>query len=192
METLLTGLGFTRFQHYKSGTYKYPQCLADGIRDILSQNLDEPVLILEDDVESTGHLTYEMPAGCDAVFFGLSRCAGSKTINRWDGDAKFTPFSETQVRVLNMLSMHALLFVSRRIKEAYIALLSQYTDTGYNSDVLFSRLQDQHLVVANRMPAFWQSNRFNAPNDLERVTKVQIGGPPTSTTLLHIPASSCK
>lgn len=177
MEELLTSIGFTNFHHYKSGSYQYPACLADAICDILGQNLDEPVLILEDDVDTTGQLNFEMPAGCDAVFFGLSRCAGSRTINRGDGLSRFTPFSESQVRVHNMLSQHAVLFVSRAIKERYITTVRKYAGTPYHSDVLFSRIQSEFLVLANRMPAFWQSNAYNEEN-LETYTKIYIDGPP--------------
>jgi hypothetical protein len=175
METLLPRLGFTQWHHYKSGTDKYPKCLSDAICDILSQNLDEPELILEDDVETSGYLEFELPDGCDAIFFGLSRCAGSATINRWEGSSKFADFSATQVRVLNMLGTHAMLYINRSIKEEYIQLLRN-ADTYYN-DILMSRIQAKYLVLANRTPAFWQSNAFNAPNDLERVTKIWIPGP---------------
>ncbi len=189
MESLLMRLGFTNFQHYKSGTYKYPQCLADGICDILEKNMDEPVLILEDDVETTGHLTYELPEGCDAVYFGFSRHGGSKTENRWAGSAQFADCSDTQARVVNMLATHAILYVSRRFKEAYISSLKTHAINGYYNDVLLSRIQHQYHVVVNRVPAFWQSNWFNAPHDLERVTKVYL--PTGSLTLVSMPQSMC-
>jgi hypothetical protein len=176
MEALLTRLGFTNWQHYKSGTERYPKCLSNAICDILIQNLDEPILILEDDVECSGRLEFDLPDGCDAIFFGLSRCAGSASFNINEGDSQFATFSDKQVRVLNMLSMHALLFVSRRIKEEYIRVLQQHSNTGYYNDVLFSRMQPNFLVLANKFPAFWQANRFNAPHNLERVTKICIPG----------------
>jgi hypothetical protein len=176
MEALLTRLGFTNWHHYKSGTDRYPKCLSDAICDILSQNLDEPVLILEDDVECSGRLEFDMPDGCDAIFFGLSRSAGSATCNIHKGDSRFATFSDKQVRVLNMLSMHALLFVSRRIKEEYLDILRKNTVPEYNTDILFSRIQSNFLVLANKFPAFWQANQFNPHNDLERVTKVCIPG----------------
>lgn len=177
MEELLSRLGFTNVHHYKSGSYQYPACLADAICDILGQNLDEPVLILEDDVDTTGRLEFDMPTGCDAIFFGLSRCGGSQTINRGHGRSLFTPFSESQVRVHNMLSQHAVLFVSRAIKERYITTIQKYAGTDYHSDVLFSRIQRDFLVLANRVPAFWQSNAYNE-QDLEGYTKIYIVGPP--------------
>jgi len=172
MEALLTRHGFTNWQHYKSGTEKYPKCLSDAICDILSQNLDEPVLILEDDVETSGRMDFDMPDGCDLIYFGLSRCGGSATINRWEGNSKFADFSASQVRVLNMLSTHAMVYISRSIKEEYIQILRN-AGTYYN-DILMSRIQPKYLVLANRIPAFWQSNRFNLPHNLERVTKICI------------------
>jgi hypothetical protein len=181
MESLLTRLGFTNWQHYKSGSVKYPQCLADANIDILQQNLnDEPVLILEDDVECSGHLEFEMPPGCDAIYFGLSRWAGSATEDYHDGTAQFSNFSDTQVRVLNMLSMHAVLHISRAFKEEFIRILQEHTQ--YNTDVLISRIQPKYCVLANRTPAFWQANAFNLPNNLESSTKIWIPGP-TGTSI---------
>lgn len=177
MDALLTSLGFTNFHHYKSGTDAYPACLNNAIIDILQQNLDEPVLILEDDVECSGALTFDMPDGVDAIYFGLSISAGSETDNIHYGPAKITGWSETQARVLNMLGGHAIMYVSRAYKERVITVFQAHAGTRYNTDVLMSRLHKEYLILANRKPAFWQSNRFNAPNNLEHTTKVELKYP---------------
>lgn len=174
MDKLLTQLGFTDFHHYKSGTDAYPACLSRATVEILRANPDEPVLILEDDIETTGQLTFDLPAGTDAIYFGLSRHAGSRIRNQHEGPAVFAPYSETQVRVLNMLSGHAILYVSAAYKERVAHLLEEHMTTPYYNDVLMSRLQSQFMVLANRKPAFWQSNVFNHPHNLERVTKFEI------------------
>lgn len=177
MDALLTGLGFTNFQHFKSGTERYPACLIKATVDILRANLDNPVLILEDDVESNGATDFAVPPGADAIYFGLSTTRGSMTINRHEGHTQFETYSDKQVRILNMLSGHAILYISRAYKEAVIATLEAHVDTDYYNDVLMARLHHRYNIYANRMPAFWQSNRFNMPNDLECATKITFTYP---------------
>jgi hypothetical protein len=174
MDALLATMEFTNFHHYKSGTEAYPACLNNAIIDILQQNMDEPVLILEDDVECSGALDFAMPDDVDAIYFGLSISAGSETDNVHYGPAKLAGWSETQARILNMLGGHAILYVSRAYKDRVIKAFQAHAGTRHNTDVLMSRLHKDYLILANRKPAFWQSNRFNAPHNLEHTTKVRI------------------
>lgn len=176
MDALLTNMGFTNFQHFKSGTERYPACLIKATVDILRSNMDEPVLILEDDVESNGETEFTTPDGADAIYFGLSTTRGSMTINKWEGHTHFETYSDKQVRLLNMLSGHAILYISRAYKEAVIATLEAHINTDYYNDVLMARLHHKFHVYANRVPAFWQSNRFNVDN-LERTTKITFAYP---------------
>jgi hypothetical protein len=177
MDALLTSLGFTNFQHYKSGSEAYPVCLNNATINILQKNLDESILILEDDIECSGALEFTMPEGVDAIYFGLSTTRGSMTINRFEGPTHFESYSDKQVRLLNMLSGHAILYISRAYKEAVIATLEAHVNTDYYNDVLMARLHHKFHIYANRMPAFWQSNRFNVPNNLERTTKITFAYP---------------
>jgi hypothetical protein len=171
MDSLLTRIGFTRIEHYKSSTEAYPSCLVNATIDILQKNMDEPFIFLEDDVEFTDHDTVEIDASADAVYLGLSRFGGSKEINKWEGNAKFAPYSESQVRVLNMLSGHAILYISRRYKQAVIDILTAYK--GYYNDVLMSRIQADYMVLANKTPSFYQSAKFNH-KQLETWTRYTI------------------
>jgi len=50
MENMLKKIGFTRIEHYKSSTENYPDCLSKATIDILENNLDSPILIVEDDI----------------------------------------------------------------------------------------------------------------------------------------------
>lgn len=178
MEKLLTDMGFLRFEHFKSGTDAYPACLSRAIIDILRENMDEPVLILEDDIETDvsggSALMVKCPPGTDAIYLGISRHGGSSTKNHCEGSSLVTSISPTQVRILNMLSSHAVIYISRSYKEAVIAALEGYTTIPYYNDVLISRLQARFMVIANKKPMFWQSNAFNHPHDLERATKFEF------------------
>jgi hypothetical protein len=173
MDNLLSHIGFTQIEHYKSSADNYPMCLVKANIDILQKNMDEPFLLLEDDVEFTGVDSVEVDASTDAVYLGLSRYGGSKVIDKWGGKAQLTHYSDTQVRVLNMLATHAILYVSRRYKQAVIDVLTPYTTTKYNSDVLMSRIQADYMVLANRAPSFYQSAKFNH-KQLETWTRFTI------------------
>jgi hypothetical protein len=149
--------------------------------DILRSNLDEPVLILEDDVDTTGMCDFVMPEGTDAIYVGLSTRAGSRTHNWDEGWAQVETHSLTQVRVFNMLATHAILYISRAYKEKIIEKYEAYMNIPYHTDVLASRLHPHFMILANRVPAFWQANRFNAPRDMERDTKFTFSYPNNQT-----------
>lgn len=177
MDKLLADLGFTNVHHYKSGTEGYPACLNRATIDILQSNLDEPILFLEDDVDTTGLCEVVVPDGADAIYVGLSNRAGSRTHNWDEGWAEMEPYSVSQVRIMNMLSAHAVLYLSRSYKEKVIETLTTHMNTNYFNDVLISRLHPHFMILANRVPAFWQANRFNAPRDLEKDTKITFSFP---------------
>ena len=51
VESLLKSIGCKTVIHYKSGVENYPACLTAAIVEILESHMNNPVLILEDDVE---------------------------------------------------------------------------------------------------------------------------------------------
>jgi hypothetical protein len=173
METLLMDLGFKDVVHYKSGTYSYPKCLNDATVDILTTYRYEPILVLEDDVEFTGISEFEFVHGADAIYFGVSRCAGHPTLNKNEGVCVFKPYSETQVRVLNMLSAHAILYITSQYKEAVCEKLR--STNGFN-DIAMSRIQPLYRILANKTPSFFQSAKFNAPDHNEAYTRFKLEG----------------
>ena len=172
MDNMLNTIGFKDFTHYKSSTDNYPTCLNKATIDILENNLDNPVLILEDDIEWTGINEIVVDPTADTIYLGLSKSGGHPTDDIHLGDSVFEPWSDTQVKVTNMLSGHAILYISREYKEAIIELLKN--NTLYYNDVLFSRLQPKFTVLANKKPVFYQSSRFNSGMHQENWTKFEI------------------
>ena len=161
METLLKTVGFTQIEHYKSGTENYPECLMEANMNILKNNLDIPVIIFEDDIEWNGIKEIEFKPEYDAIYLGLSKSAGHPTENHSNGDSEFTELSKTQVRVINMLSLHAKLIISRKYKEAIIDIFEKNKNKKYYNDVLISRIQKDFFIVAEKKPLFFQSDKFN-------------------------------
>jgi len=165
MISMLNSHGFKHVQHYKSGSESYPTCLVKATIDILQNNLnDEPFLLLEDDVAMcTSQTIIEYPEDCDAMYLGFSKSAGSKTINYHDGSSKVAPYSEKYLRILNMLSTHAILYISACYKQAVIDKLTEVSNTDYNSDVVISRLHDYYNIYGYYYPFFYQSKLFDSP-----------------------------
>jgi hypothetical protein len=184
MDALLTRIGCTKFEHFKSSTAAYPDCLSQATIDILTKYMDRPVLVLEDDVEFTGIEEFDMITGADAIYLGLSTSAGHPTNNICHGQAQYSGFSKTQVRIHNMLGGHATLYISPAYKKAVIQLFQQYMGKKYYNDVLLSRLHRSHFILANRKPSFYQAATFNKSNHEEIHTKIEFNDKPLDTTVV--------
>lgn len=176
MELLLKKLGFTNFIHYKSGTENYPTCLSNATINILNYNLnDEPILLLEDDIEYTGEeLSFNIPDNSDAIYIGISKCAGDYFNNIDNGKSICKSLNDTQVKIINMLSTHAILYISKKYKENVIFELNKYINTNYYNDVIISRIQQYYNIIANKHPIFYQSSKFGNVQHVEDMTKFII------------------
>ncbi len=182
MDSFLHRLGFTNIHHFVSGTHAYPQCLCDATIEVLEANMDDtPVLVLEDDIEQMPGSSFQItiPTHTDAVYLGLSRSAGHPTENRHCGNAvlEVGPTPDL-VRVLNMLSGHAIVYCSRRYKQAVVSKLKEKKTSFYN-DVLMSQIQYAYSIYAPLTPVFYQSSALNdgRPHE-EWATKIVVQGSP--------------
>lgn len=162
MASMLEKIGFKEIIHYKSTTEKYPTCLSLATIDILTKYNSEPFLLLEDDVDFTGIATFDYVADADAIYFGVSRSGGHPYLNTHNGGCVVKPYSASQVQVLNMLTTHAILYISQKYKNAVIQQLK--ANLTAHSDVMISRLQRHFKVLANKNPSFYQAARFNYGN----------------------------
>lgn len=177
MDELLKSKGFKDIVHFKSGTEAYPTCLAKATKEILTRYMDEPILLLEDDIELLETTDLTLPSNTDAIYLGLSSCASHPTENYNIYYAQFEPYSTTQVKVVNMLSAHAILYVSKRYKEAAIKTMDMCAEKGGFNDMALSRIQHAFNIYANKLPIFFQSNKFNTVTngfDVEKATKLCI------------------
>ena len=179
-ETLLQKIGFTSIIHYTSGHDTYPRSLISATINILKAYLDEPILLLEDDCGFTGIDDFEFIPEADAIYFGLSRSAGHPTQNIDLGESKFISYSPNYVRVINMLSGHAILYISRGYKEAVIKILTD--NMSFYNDVLMSRLQSSYLILALKKPIFFQAAIFNNTSHEEHLKILQTSFCVISTT----------
>jgi hypothetical protein len=175
MVALLASIGFApeKIEHFKSSTEEYPDCLSKAIVEILTKYREEPILILEDDVEFTGLDEFDRVEEADAIYFGLSIAGGHATNNHADGPCRHIPYSDSQVRLQNMLGGHAILYVSAAYKQDVIKSFQEHMGQKYYNDVLMSRLHPHFLVLANKKPSFYQTARFNTGSE-EYYTKITL------------------
>lgn len=168
MFDFLKKLGFKNVTMFKSGSESYPLCLIKATQDILESRLDnEPILLLEDDIELTewvSDMNIEIPEDTDAFYLGLSRYAAASTENYslGFGSTQFQPISDIHIRILNMLSTHAIMYVSKRYKEAVMNEMKKIINTGsgYINDIAIARIQKDYNIYAYKYPFFYQSDKF--------------------------------
>ena len=174
MDTLLKHLQFSKFEHFKSGTDRQPKCLNDAYTTIFSQHLnDEPLILLEDDVEVfNSNLNIDVPPDADAIQIGISKCGGHPTENKDLGHSTWSPQNTELVRIQNMLSTHAIVYLSKRYKQAVMNVLSK--SGSEHSDVHISRIQKQQNVQAMMKPIFQQSDKFGNHPLVKRMTQFMI------------------
>ena len=117
-----------------------------------------PFLILEDDCVLLKQLdTIDPPEDADAIYLGISgwgRTSGNSCegINIGKTVGQFT-------RIYNMLSTHAILYLSKKyVHESIITCKKSYDADAYVDVALADTLQKNHNVYALTHPMFYQSS----------------------------------
>jgi hypothetical protein len=137
---------------------------------ILERALDikGPCLILEDDAHPSSNYcdTLYFPDDSDAVYLGT----GANFLNKnwmdksllydvvWDGDIDVQPVDsfESLYRIKNMLTSHAILFVSKEYKEMCYNILKYNINNYLHTDCVFAHLMNYHNIYAYKKPMFYQ------------------------------------
>jgi len=177
MFTLLHKLGFKHVTMFKSGTEEYPRCLAKATRDILREQLDNnPFLLFEDDLEVSEwanlDMDFDIPVDTDAFYLGFSIYGRTNT----DYCNKIEYLSDKYIRILNMLSAHAILYVSKKYKQAVIDQMELVINATeiHHSDVFISRIQSSFNIYGYRYPFFYQSDKFGNPSGVKDATNFRF------------------
>lgn len=180
MFELLNKIGFKSIVHYKSGNESYPTCLLKAFIDILRQNLNDlPVLVVEDDIECflevNSETEFDMPDDTDAFYVGFSKSGGHKTLNSHDGWSQIEKISDKHIRILNMLTTHAILYKSKEYKQRVITELNNLLDKPlYHSDVIIARLHPEYKIYGYHYPLFYQSVKWGNVEHTENYTKFRF------------------
>lgn len=177
MIELLNKIGFKSIIHHKSGNESYPKCLVKANIDVLTENLnDEPFILIEDDVEAflelNSEFEFDMPEDTDAFYLGFSKSGGHKTLNLHDGWSTIQKISDKHIRILNMLTTHAILYKSKSYKQRIIRELEKVMQNpSYYNDVVISRIHPEYNIYGYHYPLFYQSVKWGNVQHTEDYTK---------------------
>lgn len=182
MLQLLKSIGFKTIIHHKSGNEAYPTCLVQATINVLQNYLnDEPIILLEDDIEPFLQLNsdseIDFPEDTDAFYIGFSKSGGHKTLNSHDGFSHVQKISDKYIRILNMLSAHAILYKSKIYKERVILEMKKILKTPkYYNDVIIARLHSEYKIYGYYYPFFYQSIKWGNVQHTEDYTRFRFDG----------------
>jgi hypothetical protein len=176
MDGLLTRIGFKNITHFKTSTEAYPRCLLKATIEVLSMHLDDnPILILEDDIEEYQPLNAStelvLPDDTDAFYLGFSKAGGHATENRMDGNSKVIPHGSYHL-IQNMLGGHAVVYKSRQYKERVIQELRDILHIPrLHKDIILSRIQKDYKIYSYHHPFFYQAVHWGNSKTIEELTR---------------------
>mgnify|MGYP006267847971 CR=1 FL=1 len=165
-------------QGRKSGTL--------GMLNILKKRLSQPFrpfLLLEDDCSRTQWFRYEIPVpdNSDAVYLGLSVYGIHPIIPQ--GYPNLISYTQTDnhelVRLQNMLSLHAVVYLSKQWTEMCLECFEKTFNNEpgsgeFDFDILICRNIPRFNVYALKEPLFYQDSKVGG---LEAATYFKINTP---------------
>ena len=170
IDSLLEKLNFTNIVHYKSKTDNYPYCLNSAYVDIFIK-YKPPFLLLEDDIDcDIENFPYEIdiPDNTDAFYLGLSTGGGHYKNNYDEENSSFFQINDSILKIRNMLSGHAVLYLNQEYMMHIRNLLLLYPN--YYSDVLISQIQNQYNIYTFNKYVFYQSKQFDGQEIPTKIT----------------------
>lgn len=160
MESMLTSLGFTDY-------HRFPGIRAEGgcrksHHKLLSENIKPPFIVLEDDCQLKNEvIELEVPDDIDMIYLGVS---GFGYYNGNISTVLYQEITDDVSRVYNMLSTHAMLYLSERYVKV-VRHLAEYCSykTSQPFDKSIAEIQKYFNVYALNNPFFYQDT-YNKPH----------------------------
>ena len=157
-------------------------CALGHLRALRAASPGRPLLILEDDVQTSAGVApvIELPDEADALYLGVSRFGAIDLIDYvgFSNMIAAEAIDERLLRVYNLLGAHAILYLSERFKAAAAeAILRAVADEDREHDKEMARLQESFAVYALRRPLFYQANALQKPaagDRQEAMTRVEL------------------
>jgi hypothetical protein len=168
-------------------------CGLSHIKALALATPGRPVLILEDDVAASDPFTsvVDVPDDADALYLGTSSYGAIDAEGRslgCEGAIAGQVVSDRLFRSHNMLSTHAILYISDRYRRAASnALINALTVDGIAPDSGIARIHSQYQVYGLREPAFYQAADHQSGDyatKQERTTKPPVQIHPIGTVLI--------
>ena len=185
MNALLSGLGMNYALFPALNGEGYILSAAKSLMAIFEQMLLRepftPFLLLEDDANITpwtefgAHMMLHVPADADAVYVGISKCGADPNKETHQMGVSWEPTDlPGVVRILNMLSQHAVVICSKRWLVMLLRTISAATARNIIWDLPTARVMDRYRVYALEKPLFFQDARIGGQQDPTLVTLADI------------------
>ena len=151
------------------------QSTKNAIEESIKYN--EPVIIFEDDANITEHYNNEIdvPSDADAVWLGTSIYG---LVNNWESmslrdgiyltQPKKTGEYNNFYKVENMLSLHAVVFITNKYKQSMLNYLQYLINKQTAPDIITAETMKYFNIYACKKPMFFQDD--NAHNSSPTLT----------------------
>lgn len=192
VSAVLHGLGLThRFVEAIACSPGAVGCGLSHIRALRAWRGERPLLLLEDDVALSDDYVdaIRTPDDADAVYLGASTFGAVEPFEfvAFTNAVLAEPALDGLVRVYNMLSAHAILYLTETARLiAMEAMISAMVDRGWPPDRGLAAAQARFNVYALQRPIFYQSAGLQHPNRAqpqEAATRVVVPLYPEGTML---------
>ena len=163
MKAMFDRLGFTRVNQINGPIVKpYTVGIAQTHIAGLIRGLNEPLLILEDDCQETKDFNpvINVPdSHVDAIYLGTSTY-GQVHGTSYPGNYIVAEYDDDYIRVLNMLGMHAILYLSKEWKTKIITHLQAHIRNPGNrgADDGIVSMMEGNIILGARRPFFYQND----------------------------------
>jgi hypothetical protein len=164
-------------------------CALSHLRCLRLSATERPLLILEDDigVSESFSAVIEAPADADAIYLGASIYGAADIVDYvgFTGLLAAEPAGEDFFRVYNLLSTHAILYLSGAFRQAAAeSILESLVDRDWEHDKGMVRLQERFVVYALRRPMFFQAAALQpgGGRHQEEVTNIVLEPLPLGST----------
>jgi len=135
-----------------------------GLIELFKKRMEgefKPFIYLEDDCNTTDWFRHiiNVPNDADCVYLGISKWSMHPSVNKAviGIQADYVETNSEVVRLVNMLSNHAILFLSRKWTESCLAAYeTTATWESPDYDILQSRNMKSYNVYALKEPLFYQ------------------------------------
>jgi hypothetical protein len=144
-------------------------CALSHLKALRSWSYERPLLVLEDDVAAgPGYRDlFEVTDDADGLYLGVSRWGLVECFN-WIACSDSVIAEDAPgglMRVHNMLTCHAMIYVTRAWKEAVVEAIYRAIFEGYiPHDIEVAKIQSAFDVFAVRRPSFYQSAELQRPD----------------------------
>lgn len=171
MEEMLKNLEISAHMVDGAMTTPYTLGVAQSNIEVLEKHLEEPVLLLEDDIVTLPAYRdiIDVPDNVDALFLGTSHYG--RRFGQTQLGGVVSKNIGDYLRVYNMLSLHAVVYISRRYKEHVINLLKNFNGIGGVDDLLVDNCDDFKLLAVKE-PFWYQDDGHSAEQTKQKINPI--------------------